>query len=74
MSLVVCEQARGCWDCPERARLEGLVAAAAEALRAEAKSLAASWVEIDRLLAMLDQARREAADLRHRIEWDDLED
>jgi hypothetical protein len=43
--------------------------------------LAAARAEIDRLLRernglqdMLAQARREAEDLRHRIEWDDLED
>jgi len=103
----------GCWGCPERARLDGLIAAGADTLRAESERLREAEAEvnrlrfanaaledanaklrvgltrvcqdaddqIDRLLRernglqdMLAQARREAEDLRHRVEWGDLED
>jgi len=39
----------GCWGCPERARLDGLIAAGADTLRAESERLREAEAEINRL-------------------------
>jgi hypothetical protein len=73
MSRPGCEQARGCWDCPERARLDALVAAGADTLRGESERLREAEAEITRLQVDLARARWALDDLRRRVEWDDLE-